>query len=254
MPSSTTDAQITAVERISKPQSVLDAVLSKSEVKSYDAANPFLLRVVFCGKKKTLGFGGVLEKTLDEAKRESDLANPFYSEQSDSHIGTLVIDYGEYFIQLVDGPESYVFNYATKLNVVPFVEPTSVRVLYLDDDVPKMLCTGITLIDKVPPSSLIIGSSDKSVDDVADLVIHDVASVIELGTQATAQAARMKGVFTDNAKINYPKLFPRVELLLTYMKCDSFFTLNEFIANFCRPANLVREVEITHPAEDPLSF
>jgi hypothetical protein len=254
MPSAAVDAQISAVERLSTPQSVLDAVLSKAEVESYDAANPFLLRVMLCGKKKSLSFAGILEKVVSEVKRESDLANPFYSEKSAGQIGTFVIDYGENFVQLVEGPERYVFSYAEKLNALPFVDSSSVRVLYLDDDIPKMIGSGVTIIDKVPPSSLTISSSDKDADDVADLVVHDVTSVIELGTQASNQAARMKSVFTDNAKINFPKLFPRVEFLTAYMKSDSFFTLEEFIVNFAKPANLVREVEITHPAEDPLSY
>ncbi|KPA79196.1 hypothetical protein ABB37_05687 [Leptomonas pyrrhocoris] len=253
MPSGNVDAQISAVERISEPQSVLDVVLAKAKGKNYDAANPFLLRVLFCGKKKSVGFGGVLEKIVREAKQECDSANPFYSEESAGQIGTLLIDYGEYFIQLVDGPENYVFRYSEKLSSLPFVESSNVQLLYLDDDIPNMLCTGATIIDKVPPSSIAPGSSDKSIDDIADLVIHDVNSMIELGAQESSQVARVKRVFTDNAKINFPKLFPRVELLIAYMHSGNFFTLDEFITNFCKPANLVREVEIAHPAEDPLT-
>lgn len=254
MPSGIVDAQVSAVEKTSEPQSLLDAVLSKADAQSYDAANPFLLRVFFCGKKKSLAFEGALEKAVNEAKQESDLTNPFYNRDGDSQIGTLVIDYGEYFVQAVDGPESYVFRFSEKLSLLPLVDSSSVRVLFLDDDIPKGMCAGVTIIDKVPPSSLTIGSSDKNVGEVADLVIHDVTSVIELWTQANSQVARMKSVFTDNAKINYPKLFPRVEILAEYIKNDSFFTIDEFLVNFCRPANLVRDVEVVHPADDPLSY
>ncbi|KPI83528.1 hypothetical protein ABL78_7444, partial [Leptomonas seymouri] len=217
-------------------------------------ANPFLLRVIFCGRKSAQGFGDVLEKIIRETKQESDSSNPFYTEVNDSQIGTLVIDYGEYFVLAADGPESYVFRYSEKLRALPLIEAPSVHVLYLEDDIPEMLFTGITVIDKVPPSTLTISSSDKNIDEVADLVFHDVTAIIELGMQENSQSARMKSVFKDNAKINYPKLFPRVEFLITYMKSDKFFTLDEFVINFCKPANLVREVEIAHPAEDPLTY
>lgn len=254
MPSGNGDVQVIAAERIIQPQSVLDAVLSAADAKRYDAANPFMLRVVFCGRKKGVGFSAMLEKILSEAKNESDADNPFANGQSDAQIGVMTIDYGEYFLQVVDGPESYVLRYSEKLSGLQFVESASVRILYLDDDILQAACSGVTIIDKVPPSSLTISSSERMADEIADLVVHDVTSAIELATQASGQAARMKGVFTDNAKINYPKLFPRVELLLAYIKSDSFFTLEEFVTEFCKPANLVREVEIAHPAEDPLSY
>lgn len=254
MPSVSADAQVIAAEQVRDSQSVLDAVLSTGEVKRYSAANPFLLRAVFCGRKKGVSFSGTLERVVSEAKLESDTANPFHDDQDESQIGVLAVDYGEYFILVVDGPESYVFGFAEKVNALPFVDSASVRVLYLDDDIVKTACTGVTIIDKVPPSVLTVGAGERSADEVSEFVVHDVTSAIELATQASSQAARMKTVFTDNAKINFPKLFPRVELILAYIKSDSFFTMTEFIANFCRPATLTREVEITQPAEDPLSY
>ncbi|CAG9574601.1 conserved hypothetical protein [Leishmania major strain Friedlin] len=252
MPPRKVDAQVSAVEKIVERPSVLDVTLAKIDVSKYDAAYPFRLRVVLCGKKKRTSFDDAWEKLVAEVKLQCDKANPFCDASQSSQLGSLIMDYGEYFIQIVEGPEGYVFRFAEEMKSVPLVDTNSVRILFLDDDVPNTICIGITLIDKVPPSSLVVSSAEKSTEEVAQGVTHDLSSILELASQGNSQMGRMKSVFTENAKVNYPKLFPKVEMLETYINSDSFFTLDEFVDNFCKPAHLARDEEINHPAADPL--
>lgn len=248
------DAQVSAVEKIGERRSVFDAALAKIDVNQYDAAYPFQLRAVLCGKKKSVSFDDAWEKLAAEAKQRCDASNPFCAPSQKSELALLTLDYGEYFVLLVEGTEAYVFSFAEGMSSVAPVDASSVRVLFLDDDVPSPTCSGITLIDKVPPSSLATGNNEKNADEIAEAVAHDLASVLELASHGSSQVGRMKAVFADNAKVNYPKLFPKAEMLESYIKCDAFFTLAEFVDNFCKPAHLVRDEEINHPASDPLKY
>ncbi|CAJ1025855.1 hypothetical protein, conserved [Leishmania lindenbergi] len=254
MPPRKVDAQVSAVEKISERQSVLDIVLAKIDANQYDTAYPFQLRVLLCGKKKRSSFDDAWERLAAEVKVQCDKANPFLENSQSSQLGSLIMDYGEYFMQVVEGSERYVFRFAEEMKSVAHVETSSVRILFLDDDVPNTICSGITLIDKVPPSSLTVNLADKSIDEVAQGVTHDLSSVLELASQASSQIGRRKSVFTENAKVNCPKLFPKVEMLEAYIKSDSFFTLDEFVDTFCKPAHLVRDEEINHPVTDPLKY
>ncbi|GET88972.1 hypothetical protein, conserved [Leishmania tarentolae] len=252
MPPRKVDAQVSVAEKIVERQSVFDVVLEKIDVKQYNPAYPFQLRVVLCGRKKRSSFDDAWESLAAEVKLQCDKANPFCDASESSQLGSLIMDYGEYFIQIVEGPESYVFRFAEEMKSMPVVDTNSVRILFLDDDIPKSICAGITIIDKVPPSSLAAGSAEKSSDEVAQGVMHDLSSILELASQGSNQIGRMKSIFAENAKVNYPKMFPKVEMLELYINSDNFFTLDEFVNNFCKPVHLIRDEEINHPAEDPL--
>ncbi|KAG5477783.1 hypothetical protein LSCM1_05082 [Leishmania martiniquensis] len=254
MPPRKVDAQVSAVERIAERPSVLDVALAKIDVKQYDPAYPFQLRAVFCGRKKNPSFDDAWEKLAFESKLQCDQVNPFFDASQSKKLGSLIIDYGEYFVLVVEGPEGYVFRFAEEMTSVQPVDTSSVRILFLDDDVPNTICPDITLIDKVPPSSLAVRSSEKSTEEITQGVIHDVSSLAELASHSSSQVGRAKSVFTDNAKVNYPKLFPKIEMLEAYIKSDSFFTLDEFVDSFCRPAHLVRDEEINHPPGDLLKY
>lgn len=252
MPPRKSDAQVSVVEKIVERPTVLDVTLAKIDVNQYNAAFPFRLRVVLCGRKKRSSFDDAWEKLVAEVKLQCDKANPFCTASQSSQLGSLIMDYGEYFLQIVEGPEAYVFRFAEEMKSVPLVDTNSVRILFLDDDVPNTICVGITLIDKVPPSSLVASSAEKSTEEVAQGVTHDLSSILELAYQGNSQTGRLKSVFSENAKVNHPKLFPKVDMLEAYINSDSFFTLDEFVDNFCKPAHLARDEEINHPAADPL--
>ncbi|KAG5478022.1 hypothetical protein LSCM4_05420 [Leishmania orientalis] len=254
MPPRKVDAQVSAVEKIVERPSVLDVALAKIDVNQYDPAYPFQLRVVLCGRKKHSSFDDSWEKLAAEAKLQSDRANPFFDASKSRQLGSLIIDYGEYFLLIAEGPEGYVFRFAEAIKSVQPIDTSSVRILFLDDDVPNTICPEIVVIDKVPPSSLAVRSSEKNAEEVTQGVTHDVSSLLELASHSSGQMGRTMGVFADNAKVNYPKLFPKVEMLEAYIKSDSFFTLNEFVESFCRSAYLVRDEEINHPVGDPLKY
>ncbi|KAK7195609.1 hypothetical protein NESM_000489800 [Novymonas esmeraldas] len=254
MPPRKADAQCSAVERIGERPSVLDAALAKIDTSQYDPAYPFHMRVVYCGRKQSSSFNDLWDKHAAEVKQRCDAENPFFSASQSTQLGGLAIDYGEYFVLVVEGPERYVFRLTEDMKEVWPVTTNSVRVLFLEDDAAKAKWTGITLIDKVPPSSLAVSAGQKSAVEVASAVVHDLTSLLELTLQCSTQTKKMKNVFADNAKVDYPKLFPKVEQLEAYIKSDYFFTHAEFVDNYCVRAHLARDEEINHPAEDPLKY
>ncbi|KAG5503472.1 hypothetical protein JKF63_05611 [Porcisia hertigi] len=254
MPPRKVDAQVSAVEKISERQSALDVVLANLDLSQYDAAYPFQIRVVFCGKKALSSFDDTWERLAADVKQQCDQANPFCSTFQRSQLGVLTVDYGEHFVQIVEGPEEYVFRFAKEMKTVSPINSNTVRILFLDDDVPNTICTGITLINKVPPSSLTDTLEEKNPDELEQGVLHDLSSVLQLASHGSSQVGKMKNLFTEDAKVNHPKLFPKVDMLEAYIKSNNFFTLDEFVKNFCEPANLVRDEEINHPVADPLKF
>lgn len=254
MPQTKTDTQVASVEKIVPPESLLDAVLSRIDTDGYDSANPFISRFLLCGRKRNGAYGVELEKLVESAISESNLKNPFYVKGTPATLSTLVIDYGESFLQFVEGAESYYRSFFIKFQNSELVKRDTVRILFVDDDVPSILNSGVVFIDKVPPSCLNTGAPDTEQGEVRDIVLRDVASAIELSVHAATETIQRRRMFAENAKVNYPKLFPKAENLGTYIQCGLFFTLDEFVDNFCSFPDLVRDVEINHPVEDPLKF
>lgn len=249
------DPQVAQLRKISEPQSLHDVLTREYRFDNKSAANLFTVRLLLCGRKKgDSALGPVLEGVADASARKADKANPFAPKNGTGTLAnSILIDYGSEFMQLVEGPERHVYEYIRGLTLLRDTL-YDVHILFFEDDVVGFLPGGWLSIDKVPPACVGGTASDKTDDEVADSVVHDMGNLRELGISAGETDKNRRSLFADNAKINYPKLFPKSCNIDTYIECELFLTLDEFEGNFCRLPNECRECEVSHPMEEPLKY
>lgn len=248
-----TDPQVLAASKIKPRESLLDKLLQRYDLSKKVPAFPFRVRLVLSG---TIGYNFSvtrLEQICSESSAKADVTNPFFSIlETTSNCSSIVIDYGDHFLQLIEGDERHIFFYVSDLRGCEekgLIGDT--KVLFVDDDVtPKHF--GWVVLNKLPPLALGDGTvPKKSNEEVSDSVCRDITNLIEMSGLASSSKTLQ---FADNLKVDHPKLYPKSEVVLMYIKSNLFLTLEEFRDNFCKFSEVVREIEINHPCDDPLKF
>lgn len=248
------DAQVVAASKIKPRESLLDKVLEQYDVFDKEPAYPFMVRLILCGKLgKNLTLSH-LERICTEGSMKSDLLNPFTASTERSvECSSIFIDYGDHFVELIEGDERHIYFYIAELwSYEEKGDLSDVRILFVDDDI-NVKGYGWIVLDKLPPAAL--GGNEvpeKSDDEIADCLSRDITNLVEMSRIA---GNTKKSNFIDSAKVDYGKLFPKSDLVQMYMKANHLFlTLTEFKDCFCKFPELIREVEINHPSEDPLKY
>lgn len=248
-----TDPQVLIASKIKPRESLLDKLLQRYDLSTKVPAFPFRVRLVVSGVSSYNFSVSRLEEICSESSAKADVTNPFFTMlEKSSACSSIVIDYGEHFLQLLEGDERHVYFYVADLWACEekgLIKDT--KVLFVDDDVaPKHF--GWIVLNKLP--SLALGDGvvpKKSDEEVADCICRDITNLIEISHLASPSRVSQ---FGDNLKVDHPKLFPKSETVLMYIKSNLFLTLEEFKDCFCKFPDVVREVEINHPSEDPLKY
>lgn len=248
------DPQVLATRQFVESKSLLDVLLSKYDTTSKNPSDPFLLRVLLCGKiGRTANLEG-LQALSDEACRKADVANLFCDEGTNTDENrSLTIKYGEHFVQLVEGSEGHIFSYMSELEAkLNSLEIQDTCVLFLDDDVDSTVCNKWIYVSKIPPLAELSGALEKNEEEIEESALADLHNVLELAAHGKNDS---KGnPFSEAAKKDFPRLFPREDMLAVYLKCGLFLTLKEYVETFCKFPDFTRDGEVSHPAEDPLKF
>lgn len=250
----TADPQVALLRKIAEPESLHEALSRKYNFENTDPGKLFTVRLLICGKRNSESLGALLESVADVGAKKADETNPFVSRKGG---GTLVrsvlIDYGDWFLQLLEGPERHVYGYMAEL-LAEKESVSNVIVLFFDDDVETALPSGWLSIDKLPPLCVGGNPEDRNDDEIGDSVLRDLDNLRELGAAAGETDKIRRALFADNAKINHPKLLPKSSALEMYAESELFLTLAEFVECFCAHPDACRESEVAHPAEDPLKY
>lgn len=251
------DLQVQAVERIPVRESQLHSILQTYSGESNEATGSFRLRVFLCGRKAEASLSPVLESLAKEAWLKADATNPLVKEgDATENPSSVVIDYGEYLFQVIEGAERHVLSYLSELNTVSDKKEkvSDVRILFVDDDVESAVACGWLYISKVPPVSLTNDEGGKSEAETAQSITQDTAGVLELAALASNESEAKRMIFADSAKGSFPRLFPKVSTMRQYLECDVLFSLDEFVGCFCEYPDFICERETLHPPDDPLKF
>lgn len=247
------DQQVLAASKIKPRDSLLDKVLEQYDVYGKEPAYPFKLRLILCGKLVKNLTLPQLETICTEGGMKSDLTNPFTAAaEKSAYCSSIFIDYETHFIEIIEGDERHIFFYINELWFHQEKgEISDVKILFIDDDI-QCKEYGWIVLDKLPAAAL-SGNEipEKSDDEMADCVARDISNLVEMSRIA---GTTKKSSFIDSAKIDYGKLFPKADYVQMYMKSNLFLTLTEYKDCFCKFPDLVREVEINHPSEDPLKY
>ncbi|EPY31266.1 hypothetical protein STCU_03540 [Strigomonas culicis] len=127
-----------------------------------------------------------------------------------------------------------------------------VCVLFLDDDIDSTICTKWIYINKIPPLAESSSALEKTEEEIEATMETDLHNVLDLA--AHGQSDSKLNPFADAAKKDFPRLFPKEDMLTVYIKCGLFLTLKEYVDNFCKFPDFTRDGEVVHPVEDPLKF
>ncbi|CCW62599.1 unnamed protein product [Phytomonas sp. EM1] len=238
-----------------KTQKSLHDVIVQKFGSASNPGNPFLATIFLCGEKnEEESISTALKTLLDESFMKADAVNPFIKDSESSHAAGLVIDYGKYIIQLIQGPDHNIYSYLTNLRSAKNLTSKNF-VLFFDDDTTKIGVKDWVQIDKVPPRALEEDHVlEKSDEEISDSVLTDFFNLLELGAKCIEQGANQKASFSDIARVNFPKLYPSINSLEMYKRSNLFLTLGEFVDNLCVFPQLTRDCEINHPLENPLMY
>lgn len=246
------DPQVIAASKIKPRDSLLDKLIEQYDI-TKEPAYPFQIRVILCGKVLNSFKLPQIEDVCKASSTKADCTNPFsIGAEKSRQCSTFLIDYGGSFFQVIEGDERQVFFYMSELCSLQQKNHFSdIRVLFIDDDIDAQ-SFGFVVLDVLPAEAT--GGNDildLSADDLADYVAGDITSLMEMSKIAGSSNV---SYFSQNLKFDHPNLFPKSERLEYYMKCSLFLTAEEFKLHFCNFPDVVREVEINHPSEDPLKY
>lgn len=246
------DPQVIASSKIGPRESLLDKILQQYDIEGKDPAYPFKMRLILCGNNGKSFSPSSLESISVDGAMKADLTNPFTSSSvNPASCSSIVVLYGDHFVQVIEGDERHIYFYVSELcSQIEKCDVSNVRIIFFDDDVDSGAFGWITL-DKLPPIALGgEGVTEKNEDEIADYVSKDISNLAEMSGLASSRKLH----FIENAKADYPKLFPKSEYVRLYIQTSVFLTLEEFKDNFCKFPDLVREVEVNHPSEAPLKY
>ncbi|KEG10046.1 hypothetical protein DQ04_04251010 [Trypanosoma grayi] len=223
-------------------------------------ADPFILRVVIAGERSenaAHSLGVLMSELVDAAMESSE--NPL-CENNDSPMkpSGVLIDYENVFIELIEGYERHIVQYLKLLhNHCEHKESahcSNVQVLFLTDDVPTPTTPFFGFVDKVPAITEDGGIQEKTDEEFAEMIVADVHRLMELASLAANEPTNKRKMFLDNVRVTRPLLFPLTSSIRSYLAKDFCFTLGEYVKVFGSIPVLTRDVELNHPAEDPLKY
>lgn len=248
-----TDPQVLIASKMKPRESLLDKLIERYDFSNRTPAFPFRARLVIAGMSGSNFSVSRLEQICSESSAKADVTNPFFTVlEKASKCSSIIIDYGNHFLQLIEGDERHIFFYASDLRSCEEKGLiSSSKVLFIDDDVTPIEF-GWVVLNKLP--SLALGDGivpEKSREEVRECICRDITNLLEICNLASCSRVSQ---FADNLKVDHPKLFPRSEVSLMYIKSNLFLTLEEFGDSFCKFPEVIREVEINHPKESLLKF
>lgn len=254
------DAQLRAADTFEEAQTLLDVMLKQFHTMERNRTDPFISKVVIAGELKedsSRPFSQVFQELIDAATVKS--RNPL-SEQScpPSPPSGIFLDYGTHFVGLFEAVDRYVAELLILMDAEckSTEEPifSDVRVLYLNDDVVPLGGQYVCFVDKIPGVVAQSEKVDVPEDVVAEMVADDVRKLTKLLSLVLSEGVSKRKNFLDNARTSHPTLFPNTSSLKMYVKSDLFLTLDEYHRVFGKLPELVRDVEVNHPVDQPLKY
>lgn len=289
---SETDAQVDAMNSFPVRPSLLDYITNKYNVAQHDPANPFTMRVILCGPSPTIKDNDtqadgiffsdssnknrpltILEKISNESCASADADNPYIDKNvvNAEKSSGIIIDYGEFFVHLLEGYEDHVYKYIETLAKDKEMSEKAF-ILFVDDDVQNVVPPGWILTNKIPTDSADTAIKTKlSDDELADVVAEDVNKLIEFASEAKRYAGGTAGgtpsadnvaryhIHADNGlgefiRRTFPKLFPLYTNISMYIKSGLFLSLGDFVEEFSSFPLLNDDEEVVYPAEEIIEY